>query len=199
VDDIFHPWQVLLIGGSSGVGKTFAARALAKQFGISLLLVDDIRMALHQATTPETHPNLHVFLQYQPEQWHNPAAIHTDWIRVGQALVKPLNAVINHHIIVPGVGPLIIEGDGILPQPVSAGVRSIFIVEANEQQLLANLQARGRGFNELDPLNQQAYSHASWLHGQWLAAEAEKLGLPVLDARPQHTILERLLENLSET
>ncbi len=35
-------WRALLIGGASGVGKT----ALARHYGVSLLLVDDVRMAL---------------------------------------------------------------------------------------------------------------------------------------------------------
>ena len=30
-------------------------------------------------------------------------------------MLKPLQAIIHHHLIVPDVGPLIIEGDGILP------------------------------------------------------------------------------------
>jgi 2-phosphoglycerate kinase len=56
------PWQVLLIGGSSGVGKTHVARQLAHHLSISLLLVDDVRLALQQATTPISHPALHAFL-----------------------------------------------------------------------------------------------------------------------------------------
>lgn len=193
-----HNWKVLLIGGSSGVGKTVVARELAKHLSLSLLLLDDIRLALQQATSNETNPELHVFLNYHTEQWRNPESIHADWITVGEAMVKPLKAIINHHRIVPDVGAIIIEGDGILPiisnQIVEPNdVCTVFIVEQNEKQLLHNLQSRGRGFNDWNTLEQEGFAHASWLYGQWLAQEANKLGLPVINAQPQRSILERLL------
>jgi 2-phosphoglycerate kinase len=192
-----HKWRVLLIGGSSGVGKTVAAGELARSLSLSLLLLDDVRLALQQATNRETHPELHVFLQYQEEQWRNSEAIAADWIAVGQAMTKPLQAIIRHHLIVPGVGPIIVEGDGILPgagRPFaeSGDVCTVFIVEDQEAGLLHNLQSRGRGFHELDRAEQEGFAHASWLYGQWLLQEAKRLELPVILARPQATLLERL-------
>ena len=189
-------WKVLLIGGSSGVGKTVVASKLAKRLSLSLLLLDDVRLALQQATSDETHPDLHVFLKYQRQQWRNSESIVTDWIAVGYAMTKPLQAIINHHLMVPDVGPIILEGDGILPTigrsfTASPHVRAVFIVEEEETRLLHNLQARGRGFNELDPAEQEGFAHASWLYGQWLSHQAEKLDLPVLDAQPQGTLLKR--------
>jgi len=196
--DRSHNWKVLLIGGSSGVGKTVVARELANYLSLSLLLLDDVRLALQQATSNETNPELHVFLNYETEQWRNSESIYADWITVGQAMVKPLNAIISHHIIVPDVGVIIIEGDGILPIVSNQFIEpkdvcTVFIVEQNEKQLLHNLQSRGRGFNDWDKMEQEGFAHASWLYGQWLAQEANKLELPVLNAQPQQTILERLL------
>ena len=195
-------WKVLLIGGSSGVGKTVAAQQLAKHLSISLLLLDDIRIALQQATTIETNPELHVFLNYQPEQWRNSQTIHSDWITVGKAMMKPLNAIVDHHLKVPNVGPIIIEGDGILPSAENQvlgqkEVCSIFIVEQREEQILNNLRSRGRGFNDGNEAEQKGFAHASWLYGQWLAQEAEKLGLPVINARPYQTVFNRLLSTVS--
>ena len=149
-----------MIGGSSGVGKTVVARELSKHLSIPLLLLDDIRIAIQQVTTLETNPELHVFLNYRAEQWRNSQSIYADLITVGRAMTKPLNAIVNHHIKVPSVGPIIIEGDGILP---SAGnqiyeqqeVCSICIVEQSEEQLLKNLQSRGRGFNDGGELEQK--------------------------------------------
>lgn len=196
-----YNWKVLLIGGSSGVGKTVVARELAMKLSLSLLLVDDVRLALQQATNDETHPDLHIFLKYQREQWMNSESIVTDWLAVGNAMMKPLQAIINHHLIVPDVGPIILEGDGILPTvsrsfTASKDVRAVFIVEAEETRLLYNLQSRGRGFNELDPVEQEGFAHASWLYGQWFSQEAKTLGLPVLDAQPQETLLKRLLASI---
>jgi 2-phosphoglycerate kinase len=193
-----HNWKVLLIGGSSGVGKTVVARELANYLSLSLLLLDDVRLALQQATSNKTNPELHVFLNYETEQWRNSESIYADWVTVGQAMVKPLNAIISHHIVVPDVGAIIIEGDGILPIASNyflepKDVCTVFIVEQNEKQLLHNLQSRGRGFNDWDKMEQEGFAHASWLYGQWLAQEANKLELPVINAQPQKTILERVL------
>jgi len=60
-----HNWKVLLIGGSSGVGKTVAARELANYLSLSLLLLDDVRLALQQATSSETNPALLVIIKRQ--------------------------------------------------------------------------------------------------------------------------------------
>jgi hypothetical protein len=113
-------------------------------------------------------------------------------------MTTPLNAIIRHHILVPDVGPIIIEGDGILPMErhqlgESNDVCTVSIVEEDEAQLLHNLQSRGRGFNDLGELEQKGFAHASWLYGQWLAREARKLELPVIHARPQKTLLQCLL------
>jgi hypothetical protein len=116
---------------------------------------------------------------------------------VGKAMVEPLKAIINHHLIVPDVGPIVIEGDGILPltppyfEP--GDLRTIFIVEQSEKQLLQNLRSRGRGFNDLGAPEQESFAYASWLYGQWLAREARKLEFPVIPARPQQTLFQRLL------
>ena len=202
MEKIYNPkWKVLLIGGSSGVGKTVVASELAKHLSISLLLLDDVRIAIQQVTTKETNPELHVFLNYRAEQWRNSESIYADWITVGKAMAKPLNAIIDHHISIPGIGPIIIEGDGILPLATiqtfeQKDVCSIFIVEQNEKQLLNNLRSRGRGFNDGGTLEQEGFAHASWLYGQWLAQEAKKLGLLTIDAQPQQTIFQRLLSSI---
>lgn len=191
-------WKVLLIGGSSGAGKTMAARQLAKSLSISLLLLDDVRLALQRATSPETHPDLHIFLQYPAEGWRDSDSIYRDWIAVGQAMMEPLKAIISHHLLVPDVGRIIIEGDGILPMVSDLefdpkDVRTVFILEQEEQQLLENLRRRGRGFHEWAMLEQEGFAHASWLYGQWIAREAETREIPVIPARPQQTLLERLM------
>src|SRR5215207_262494 len=93
-----HHWKVLLIGGSSGVGKTVVARVLANHLSLSLLMLDDLRLALQQATSSETNPELHVFLNYRTEQWRNSESIYADWITLGKAMMKPLDAIIRHHI-----------------------------------------------------------------------------------------------------
>ena len=210
VDQKRNSWQVLLIGGSSGVGKTLVAHQLAQRLAISLLLVDDIRLALQKATTFISHPELHIFLNYQLEQWQDAETIRDDWLVIGQALRQPLQAIMEHHISVPNAGRIILEGDGILPvlgltssysdlmfstnTMPTREIRAVFIVEEDERQLLRNLRARGRGFENGNQAEQESFAHASWLFGQWLNQEARAIGLPVVASQPFQTLSERILQ-----
>jgi 2-phosphoglycerate kinase len=206
-------WKVLLIGGSSAVGKTVITRALARYFQVSILLVDDIRLALQQITSPSQHPDLHVFLPDKPAAQDSPEQICNDWITVGNAISPAIKMVIAHHTVVSGVGPIIIEGDGILPMLASQRdfselkffwslkttheVRSVILDEPDEKVILKNMQVRGRGFNELSLEEQQKWTNASCLYGQWLRQEATIHEVPVLAARPYDTLLERILTVLA--
>ena len=67
-------------------------------------------------------------------------------------------------------------------------MRALFLHEEDEQQLLANFSRR-----EPDQGLQTKRARASWLYAQWLKAEAERYGLPVLPARPWDTVFERCL------
>lgn len=52
-------YQVLLIGGAPGAGKTTLGTALAAKLGIAPLCMDDLVMAAIAVTTPEIDPGLH--------------------------------------------------------------------------------------------------------------------------------------------
>ena len=200
-------WRILLIGGHSGAGKTYLANKLVHQLGISALMVDDIRIALQQVTTPSQQPDLHCFLHYQPEQWLEPELIVQDWLRVAQILLKPLSEIMAHHLVVEGSGPLIIEGDGILPALTTANsftdngtdpkVQAIFLVEPNEATLLNNLCQRDRNPSPSSRERHKAFARASWLFGQWLSQEASNHQIPVLTPQPRETLLARLFELIS--
>lgn len=203
-----NDWRVLLVGGNSGAGKTYLAKTLVREWGIPFLMVDDVRMALHKVTTADQQPDLHVFLQYQAEHWKNPEGIVRDWLRVGQAMIKPLAAVMAHHIFVESSGPIILEGDGILPalaEPSTFAempafkninftrkVRAVFLVEEDVDEILKNMRSRKRGPVESKEETQLSFAQASQRYGQWLIQEAQRLQIPILPTRPKETIVERL-------
>jgi 2-phosphoglycerate kinase len=207
-------WRVLLIGGSSAVGKTAVAQALARRFGVSALLVDDIRLAIQQVTTPAQIPDLHLFVSDEEEAQLSPEQIRDGLIAVGRALIPALKIVIAHHVVVAGAGPVIIEGDGILPElaaqhrfaelkhfwglQTEREVRSVFLFEQDEQAILQSMVTRGRGFQDLAPEQQRAMARSSWLYGQWLRQEAETHGLPLLPARPWDTLLDRVITAIGD-
>lgn len=202
------PWRVLLLGGASGVGKTVLAHKLARHYGVSLLLVDDVRLAIQQVTTPEQHPALHYFLT-TPDVWRQPEDdLLAGFTGVANALAPALGVIVAHHLIVEGAGPLIIEGDGVAPSLVGEqspllphildatlmrDVRALFVDEPDENVIFANMLARRRSFERMPPEEQGANAHAAWLYGRWLREQAEKHHAPVIPARSWETLFERTL------
>ena len=49
-------WDILIIGGASGSGKTNISIPLARHYGIDLVRVDDFQVLLKALTTHETLP-----------------------------------------------------------------------------------------------------------------------------------------------
>lgn len=208
-------WQVLLIGGSAGVGKTELAKALARHFGVGLTMADDFRLVMQAATTPAQQPDLHFFIDPTDPQILTNLRVGeycAGLVKVANIVSKSLESVIAYHTVVKGNG-VIIEGDSIIPDlaaqntmffaPINAQVvlservRSVFLFEPSEQELLHNMQKRRRGFENLSP--QQMQVAASAMYGQWLRQEAESYHLPVLEPRPWDTLVERVLAVLDES
>jgi 2-phosphoglycerate kinase len=186
--------RVLLIGGSSGSGKTSVAKQLGLRLGTSWLHVDDIRLAFERSrvTLPERTEALY-FFEETPNIWEMPPERLCDGlIGVGQVLSPALEVIIENHV--DTVAPVVIEGDAILPSllsrpsvrdRVSQGhVRAVFLVETQENVLLANIVARGRGMGGRPETELQTEARAKWFYGQWLADEAQRYCLPVLEPRP---------------
>lgn len=202
-------WQVLLIGGSSGTGKSTVAQSLARKLGISHLLVDDLRIALQAVTSPAQLPALHYFLTMEDPSALTAEAFMAGLKGVGHALQPALREVISHHVAVPAVGRIILEGDGLLPEfvrnlaladvtgralvGVEMKVRSVFIYEDDEAELLHNFVTRSRGSVQTASTEQQRYVHSIWRFGLWMKREAERNGLPALSARPFDTLPQRIL------
>src|SRR5688500_9705402 len=165
-------WRVLLVCGASGTGKTTATQALARRLGISSLLVDDLRISLQALTTPETHPELHLFSSDRSLGQMTPEEGVRRFVETARALEPAVRTVIGHHVVVRGSGPILIEGDGLLPSLASAQsfadlklfwglrtqreVRGALVHEPDEAQMFASFAARGRGFEDLAPHEQRA-------------------------------------------
>ncbi len=113
-NDIPHrSWQVLLLGGPSGVGKTSVSYQLAHHFRIGITEVDDFQVILERMTTPTEQPVLH-YWHTHPEAGNQPAEeIVKHTIAVGQVMAPALEMVIADHI--QSRAPLVLEGNYILP------------------------------------------------------------------------------------
>jgi len=195
-------WKVLLIGGASGTGKSIVAREIARQTGAAFCEADDIRMALQTITTPAEQPELHFFISSpgvaRAGIWHMPAEhLCAGLIGVGRVVSHALEVVVSHHVVRDK--PIVIEGDGILPDfaarqvfaglDPSGGVHAVFL-SAPREFFFRHLSP------EPDPLaaEQHAQADLNWLYAQWLTAEARRWGLRVLAAQPWEGLVQRILD-----
>lgn len=199
-------WTILLLGGSSGVGKTTVARHIAQHFGISWVQVDDFRMVLERTLQPEQYRgDLHFF--HQKDVWQNPPELLCQQlIRIAQIVSSALEIVIASHVAT--ATPLVLEGDGILPAlavqknftglEVGEQVRAVFLYEPVKDAIFAAMVQRGRGFEHLTWVEQQVQAEASWLYSLWLYESSVAWKIPVVEARPRDTVVERILTILQE-
>ena len=189
-------WDVLLLGGASGTGKSRASYPLAHHYGVALTEVDDLMAVLFQMTTPEQQTVLHYWPTH-PEVVEWPAEdILEQHLAVAHVLQPALEAVIARHL--ENQTPVVIEGDYLLPAlaarshfagvPAQGRVRSVFLYEPDEDQLLRNFLGR-----EPEEGEQDKRAIVSWLYGNWLKDDAESFGLAALPARPWDTRLERII------
>jgi 2-phosphoglycerate kinase len=196
------PWKVLLLGGSSGTGKSTVAPRIGRRLGVSWVQVDDIRLGIQRITSPDEQPALRYFLS-GPSVWNqSPEILRDRLIAVGRIVSRSLEDVVAHHVV--AADPIILEGDGILPETAtefarqhpSGLVRAAFLCEDDEEHLRASILGRGRGAGQLDEPASRTVVRMSWLYGQWLQREAERLRLPVVSARPRRTAVQRVLRAL---
>lgn len=189
-------WQVFLLGGASGVGKTSLSYPLARRLGVGITEVDDFQVVLECMTTPEQQPALHFWRTHPARHTLTPEEIVAQGIAIGNALTPALAAVIVNHV--ESRTPVVLEGDFILPSllahpvvaplAVAGQVRAAIVHEPEREQILANYLRR-----EPEAGAQHGRAQVSWQYGQWLAQEAPRYGVPLLLARPWETALDRLL------
>ncbi|MDP6666576.1 MAG: isopentenyl transferase family protein [Dehalococcoidia bacterium] len=210
------PWKILLIGGSTGTGKTRLAQELGRELRVSVLQVDDLRLGLQAITTETSHPALHSFTGASAEKTlNNPESIVEGYLSVAEIMEPAVRAVMSHHIDVADTGPLIIEGDGILPRLGSVEylrqvdswfqnvaddtVRSLFLVEEDLQQLRANMYGRARGDGNAPgdrEGDRSILSQGGWRLGQKFKIDAGTYSVPVILSRPFDGLLQRALDAL---
>ncbi len=193
-------WTVVLLGGASGVGKTSVSYRLARDLGMGLTEVDDFQVILERMTTPQQQPALHLFPR-DPDAFFaldEPGKL-AHAIDVAIAMAEPLEFVIRNHL--ESCAPVVLEGDFVLPslavRPSFDGIAAagrvcgLILYEEDEAQIARNYLAR-----EGEP--QPVRARASWRYSEWLRAEAARLGIPAVPARPWDTVLERCVATLAE-
>ena len=100
-----------------------------------------------------------------------PERLRDRLIGIGQVLSPALEAVIENHV--DTVAPIVIEGDAILPSLLSrpsvrdrvsnGHVQAVFLVETEEEVLLANIVVRDRGMGGRREAELRTEARAKWL------------------------------------
>jgi 2-phosphoglycerate kinase len=194
--DAERTWDVLLIGGASGVGKTHLSYPLARHYGIGITEIDDFQVIMERMTSPEQYPALHLF-RTDPDAFFrmddDGKLAHA--ISYATVMAEPLEYVIANHL--EERSAVVLEGDFLLPAlaaqasfdgvPADGRVRAIIVYEPDEDQIARNYEAR-----EGEPQGER--SRWSWNHSEWLRREAGRLGIPALPARPWDTVVTRAVQ-----
>ena len=193
-------WDVLLVGGPSGAGKTTVASRVARHFAVGIGAVDDFQIIVEQLTTPDQHPALHFWRTHPDPALLSATEIMEQGLEVARVMAPALEAVIADPL--EARAPIVLEGDFLAPslaaqtcfsdQPNAGRVRAVFLIESDEVQILRNFAEREPAFGP-----QHKRARVSWLHGQWLAQECARLGVPALSVRPWATLFDRVLQDLN--
>jgi 2-phosphoglycerate kinase len=190
-------WEVLLIGGASGTGKTSVSYRVARHFGVGITEVDDFQIILEKMTTAEQLPALHFWDTHPNPRALPPEAIVENGFDICSVMRPALEVVIASHL--ESGSSVVLEGDFIHPalasqilferQPNAGRVKGVIIDESDEEQLVRNFLRR-----EPDRGEQRQRAQVSCLYAAWLREKARKNQVPIVQARPWESVFERVLE-----
>jgi len=199
-------WQVLLIGGGGGTGKTELTETLSRDLRTAAGQVDDFRLVMQHTTSPHERPSLHYFVTTKDVWRESPERLCEHLINVATIVSEALRIVISHHAVTRH--PYILEGDGLRPSivarhvytdPETRGlVRAVFLFEHAEEQIRKNMLGRGRAIDERTRIEQDTQVRVNWLYGQWIRATAAEHRLPVVSSRPWETLPQRVIAAVSQ-
>jgi hypothetical protein len=166
----------------------------------------DFRLILERMNTQDQQPALPTLLKLVSNPDIPADVARGALCTIAGAVSYALEIVVANHVATDT--PTILEGDGITPafaaqrvfanRDVEDAVRSVFLIEEDEEQLYRNAIERGRGFNLLPKACQYRQVRVSWLYGQRLRQEAMSLSLPTVSPLPWDTLEERIVNAICE-
>ncbi|MFC5143568.1 AAA family ATPase [Streptomyces aureoversilis] len=188
-------WDVLLLGGASGVGKSRAADQLARSNGAFVVEFDDVVSAVQRLTTVEQHPGLHCFDRIPDTSVLDVGRVVELQIATADALQPALLGVVENRLTIDV--PAVIEGDYLTPAAaaraaregavIGRDIRAVFLHEDDPEQITANYAAR-----EPNSGLQTHRAQVSVRYSHWLADQAALHGMPVVSCRPWHDVAVRV-------
>lgn len=205
-------WEILLIGGSAGTGKTTLARQLSLHFQVPYFEVDDIRLVMQRTMQKADDPVLFSFLTAEKSYFDSTPhkQIAGQLYKISRAVWKGLRAVVELHL--QQKKPIIIEGDGIVPELLEefagAKIKAVFLYDDKEALYKRELQREKEGDNRpyevsgRDTANpdkwRERYTSVAYLYGQMIQKQAEQHNYPTCKSSPIETLYSRILDELNK-
>ena len=184
--DIMTPSR-LIIGGSSCVGKTTAARHLCERLNLKLVETD--------RTLPD-NPQLRP-LDGALDIWDRATAELRD------LLIQAAGAAVPHllqQILTLSSSPTgwVMEGERVHPalaeRVSSEGLaRAVFIIETDALRLYDTLMERLPGFRNISESRRRAVAEVDRLYNLWVGAETARRNLLCIESQPWESLVERVL------
>ncbi|WP_327273862.1 hypothetical protein OG609_18670 [Streptomyces sp. NBC_01224] len=188
-------WDILLLGGASGVGKSRVAAQLAAEAKGFMVEFDDVVSAVEAMTTAEHHPALHHFDDITDTAQLATEQVLDLQIATARALEPAVLGVVRNRLTVDV--PAVIEGDYLTPAAAAAAihegraagrrVRAVFLHEGDVDQITANYRSREPGSGE-----QRHRAQVSAEYSRWLGDQASLHTLPVVACRPWDSLAARI-------
>lgn len=190
-------WSVLLIGGTSGVGKSHLSQQLAEHYKVSHMEADDIRIGLRTVTTREIHPELFTFLDNQNYLMEFTEKEFVEkLLATGSVISLALNDIVQRHVIFDE--KIVIDGDSIIPSLLAKrsqeGIKAIFLYD--DVDLILERQTQRNRNKKRTQEKMVINSQFSYAYSEEIRRQAEKYGYQTVKASPVETLFERIISEL---
>jgi 2-phosphoglycerate kinase len=190
-------FDILLLGGASGTGKTTAAYQLSKYYKINVVQIDDFQCLVENATKESDYPVFHYWKNHFNEAIKQTMDKKLEiMISYANELSKLLELVVLNHL--NENTPMILEGDFISPNlckkllnnsQIGYRVRCCIITENSTNQIINNYQKREGSIQEDRAELSQKYNN-------WLIQEAKGSDISIVSSRPWKSIKKRIIEKI---
>lgn len=185
--------SLILLGGSSCVGKTTVAKALCTKFDLKHQQLNDL-------PSVSSDPELHL-ITGEPTQWDLPVEELVNMIaRRENALAVHLRLSIQAWQ--KSASRVLFEWEGVSPEFASDmgtqdGISAAFIIETDRNRMHKTLSERSKSFCILSEQRKQKIVHMNCLYGERLREEAIRYSCPWVTSQPWDSLCDRLEETVT--
>jgi len=184
-------WKVLLIGGGSGVGKTYLTKKLSEHYKCAYLKVDNLRYFMQNVLRAQSED----FPELFSNTLSNNDNITSNHFMISEFLKPGLKALIEKYEHYGESPAMIIEGIELLPKTLdlkpSNSVRGLFLYD-NLENLANRMQNRGRGKLTSQEYKTKASNSMDFI--ELVVKEAKYTGFSTLSVDPENTVLQRAIQ-----